>query len=392
MVSQNKSDTGHVGTVQMSIKTNVIRRPNGASIASIILTIEKKNGVGRIVHNMLILFFRISFSDCQFRNYSMLRFISIYLMLFISLGNANAQDNRFRGTEIRYYGTGCMTVQRGESAILTDPYISNIPAIQAALGKVQTDKKYVELYINPGAFRKVKMVVAGHSHYNHLIDLPYLSQYLPLTAPVLLNYAGHQTLSYYQLKHQMVVVNDIAGMNNQLGFWYYSADSTVRAMAFKSEHQPKFDDFISNLSQQREYSSEVKLEPILSSEWPSGNVYSYVIDFLEKDTIGYRMVFMSSGAVEPNGMFPRKLIDEHPVNDVFISGSANLDFDEYPGPLIDLCSPERVFLIHWERSGKKKESQMKAINQEQLDTLKANLFKHYGDGIEVIVPIPLKYY
>lgn len=303
-----------------------------------------------------------------------------------------AQGSGFTGTEIRYYGTGCLTIQRGQTAILTDPYVSNIPAFKASLGKVSTDKDYIDRYINPGALKKVKMVVAGHSHYNHLLDLPYLCKYLPETTPVLLNKAGHQTLAYYELDQQMVVTNDLAGNAQQLGYWYYSTDSTLRAMAFNSEHQPATDGFLSKLSQQREYSTEVMLEPVLSSEWEAGNVYSYIIDFIEKDTIGYRMVFMSSGAVVPNGMFPPKLLNEHPINDLFISGSALLDFEEYPKPIIDLCSPERVFLIHWERSGKKKEEQMKAINEEQLELLKSNLAKHYSDSIKLIIPTPLKYY
>lgn len=318
-----------------------------------------------------------------------LKHILIYLILVLTCANVWAQENRFEGTEVRYYGTGCLTVQRGESAILTDPYVSNLPAVQVSLGKVKTDKKYVDLYINPGTFRKVKMVVAGHSHYNHLLDIPYLSKYLPETTPVLLNHSGKHILSYYQLNQQMVVMNDIAGTDSQLGYWYYSADSTVRTMAFRSKHQPK----MAGLSNQnRVYNSDLSGEPILVSDWQAGNVYSYVVDFLEEDTIGYRMLFMSSGAVDPHGMFPRKLVDEHPINDMFISASAKLEFDDYPGPIIDLCSPERVFLIHWERSGKKKESQMKAIDQKNLDELKAKLFQHYGDGIEIILPIPLSYY
>ena len=127
-------------------------------------------------------------------------------------------------------------------------------------------------------------------------------------------------------------------------------------------------------------------------DWQAGKTYSYLIDFLEDDIITYRILFMSSGAEAPNGMFPRKLVDEHPINDLFISASANLDFDDYPAPLIDLCSPERLFLIHWERSGIHKEAQMKALDQKDLDELKSKLWQRYGDSFEVIVPTPLNYY
>jgi hypothetical protein len=292
-------------------------------------------------------------------------------------------------TEIRYYGTGCLSIQRGETAIITDPYISNLSTLQVSFGKVKTDKKYVELYINPGALRKVKMVVAGNSRYNHLLDLPHISKYISSDTPFLVNHSGKHILSYYQLKQQLVVVNDIAGTDRQEGYWYYSTDGTVRAMAFKSDHQQNLGGFG---SQNRVYSSDVSREPILVSDWQAGNTYSYLIDFLEDDIVTYRMLFMSSGAEAPNGMFPRKLVNEHPINDLFISASAGLDFDDYPAPLIDLCSPERVFLIHWERSGIHKEAQMKALDQKDLDGLKSKLFQLYGDSFEVIVPTPLNYY
>jgi len=46
-------------------------------------------------------------------------------------------------TEIRYYGTGCLTIQRGDDALLTDPYVSNLSSTKVALGKVKTDVDYV---------------------------------------------------------------------------------------------------------------------------------------------------------------------------------------------------------------------------------------------------------
>lgn len=312
----------------------------------------------------------------------------LLLVLFQIVGSCKGQTDSIY-TEIRYYGTGCLSVQRGETAILTDPYISNLSTLQVSLGKVKTDVNYVELYINPAALRKVKMVMVGHSHYNHLLDLPHLLRYIPSETPILLNHTGKHILAYYQLKHQLVVVNDIAGTERQLGYWYYGSDSTVRAMAFNSVHQPKLAGIG---AQDRIYGSDISGEPILVSDWQAGKTYSYVIDFLNDGEVTYRMLFMSSGATAPNGMFPKSLLKEHSINDMFISASAKLEFDEYPRPLIDLCAPERIFLIHWERSGIHKEEQMKALDQNSLDILKAKLQENYGESIEVVVPMPLNYY
>ena len=292
-------------------------------------------------------------------------------------------------TEIRYYGTGCFTVQRGDNVLLTDPFISNPSSTQLMFGKVKTDVDYVEKYINPATFRKVHLVIAGHAHYDHLMDMPYLSKYIPEETPVITNRTAKHILAYYQLPQQSIVVNDIWGTDTQEGYWYYSADGTMRTMAFKSQHPPHFAGI--NFMNKR-YTADLTAEPLLMKDWQEGKTLAFMVDWLEEDSITYRMYFSSSLAKQPFGLFPKSLLDEHPIDDLFISAALFSDFEAAPKPLIDLAQPNRIILMHWENFFRSKEKETKALNQKELNKLISKLKETYGDEMIIIKPEPLNYY
>ncbi|MGB0368209.1 MAG: MBL fold metallo-hydrolase [Flavobacteriales bacterium] len=292
------------------------------------------------------------------------------------------------GTEIRYYGTACLTIYRGGNVLLTDPFISNPTLAQAMFGKVETDVDYVEKYINPATFRKVKMVVSGHSHYDHLLDLPYLCKYIPETTPLIGNQTAKHILSYYQLKQPVVAVNDSLGNAESEGLWHYNADSTMRTMAFRSLHPPHFAGI--NLMNKR-YTQDVVSEPVLMRDWQEGKTVAYLVDWLEEGEIDYRVYFSSSMARKPFGLFPEALLEEKAVDDLFISGALLSEFEDAPKPIIDLTKPKRIFLLHWENFFRSKEKPVKPINEKGLGKLIETIKKEYP-GIEVIKPVPLNYY
>ena len=292
-------------------------------------------------------------------------------------------------TEIRYYGTGCFTIQRGENTLLTDPFVDNPSATRVFFGKVRTDSSYVKQYINPAALRKAKLVVAGHAHYDHLMDMPYLSRFVPDSALIVSNKTAKHILSYYKLPQQMVVVNNGMGTAEKVGEWHYSLDSTMRTMAFKSMHQPQ----MAGINfWKKKYSQDLKAEPTLVSDWQEGQTLSFMVDWLEDSVIGYRMFFMSSIAQAPFGLFPKELLNEKEIDDLFISASASSEYASYPVPIVNLCKPKRIFLIHWENLFRKKDQPFKALDAKGLETMKAELLEKTSSKTEIVIPTPLKYY
>lgn len=292
-------------------------------------------------------------------------------------------------TEIRYYGTGCFTIQRGENTLLTDPFVDNPSSTRVFLGKVRTDTSYVKQYLNPAALRKVKLVVAAHAHYDHLMDMPYLSRFIPDSALIVSNKTAKHILSYYKLPQNLVVVNSGMGTSDKIGEWHYSLDSTMRTMAFRSMHQPQMAGI--NFWKKR-YSHDLEAEPTLVSDWQEGQTVSFMVDWLEDSVIGYRMFFMSTMAKTPFGLFPKELLKEKEIDDLFISASSSSEYESYPGPIVNLCNPKRIFLVHWENLFRKKDQPFKALDAKGLEAMKAALTEKTSPETEIIIPIPLHYY
>lgn len=311
--------------------------------------------------------------------------IAIVLSCIAACFQLQAQEKH---TEIRYYGTACFTIQRGDNVLLTDPFISNPPLAQLMFGKVKTDVAYVEKFINPATFRNVKMVIAGHAHYDHLLDLPYLSKYLSDSTILVGNKTAKHILAYYKLPQPMVVVNDSLGTDSTLGKWIYSADSTMRTMAFKSMHPPHFAGL--NLLNKR-YASDLKSEPLLMADWQEGKTVAYLVDWIKEGIIAYRAYFSSSLAKAPFGLFPKEIIAQRKVDDMFLSAALFNDFDKAPKPHIDLVQPKRILLMHWENFFRSKEKSTKPIDASALQKLLTQLKTNYPT-IEVIQAQPLQYY
>jgi hypothetical protein len=317
-----------------------------------------------------------------------IKFNSAFILTCLLAANAWAQEDSIY-TEIRYYGTGCFTIQRGDNALLTDPFISNPSSAQVMFGRVKTDEDYVDLYLNTGTFRKVKMVVSGHSHYDHLMDMPFLSKYIPKETTVVLNKTGKHILSWYKLPQPLVVANDSLGSSESEGKWIYNDEGTMRVMAFRSQHPPHFAGM--NLMNKR-YTQDVLTEPVMMNDWQEGKTMAFIVDWIEEDTIAYRIYFSSSLAKSPFGQFPRKLLEEHPIDDLFISAALFDEFEKAPKPIIDLCQPKRIILMHWENFFRSKEKEPKALNEKELEILMTRLQKEYGSRMTIIKPEPLNYY
>ena len=292
-------------------------------------------------------------------------------------------------TEIRYYGTACFTIQRGESVLLTDPFVSNPSAGKVMFGKVKTDEDYVNKYINPATLGKTKLVVSGHAHYDHLMDFPHLSKYIPNATPLVANQTAKHILSYYDLPQPIVVMNDSLGTNERSGVWTYSVDSTMRTMAFKSMHPPHIAGL--NLMNKR-YTEDLVAEPVLASDWQEGKTMAFMVDWLEGDSITYRIYFSSSLAQQPFGLFPKVLLDEHPIDDLFISAILVRKYEDAPKPLIDLAKPKRIILMHWENLFRSKENEVEPMKEKEFDSLFKRLNEEYGNTTTIIKAVPLNYY
>ena len=146
-----------------------------------------------------------------------------------------AQRNRL-GLQIQFYGVGCFRISYNGFDVLSDPFFSYLPFSQVAFGKIQSDPKQVDPYLPQ--LQNVKMVVVGHNHYDHNLDLAYITPHLHAQAVI----AGSKTLKHtfapLNLNRNIVDVNSYVAQHKEMGKWYYHPNGQIRILPILSLAKP----------------------------------------------------------------------------------------------------------------------------------------------------------
>lgn len=262
--------------------------------------------------------------------------------------------------QIGFFGVASFLFEYKGRAVLTDPFISNPPARKVLFGKIRTDTALVDKYTPPSDLAKVNMVVVGHAHYDHLMDLPYMASHIPASAKFCGSRTMKHTLAAAKLPQQSISMNDIAADSLNIGQWIYSNDSMIRIMAGLSTHPPHF---LKVILYEGPYTRDLEKMPLKTRHWKCGQTFSFMIDFLDNDKkdIAYRIFFQSSGAEPKQGFFPESVIHQKKP-DVAVFGIAN-DHEQkvYPYEAVNFMQPDIIFVAHWENFMRAKEKPYKTV-------------------------------
>lgn len=332
----------------------------------------------------------------------MCRVFRLFLPLIIALMAAGcASDRQFMrsvmqpsqmpddGLRLRYFGTGCMVLEHQGKALFTDPFVSNPKALRSLAGKVSTDTAYVNRFLRPADLSNVRMVISGHAHYDHLMDLPYLSQWMPQDAVVCTNSTAKHIMATYEVGQPLCVVDSLATDSLSIGQWVYAADSSVRTMAIRSMHPPQ----VAGIHLMRgSYASDLSQRPERIYDWLQGRTHAFLVDFMEAGRPTYRIYFSSSMASAPFGLFPQQLLAEKPVDAVFLGAAGDRDPLLYPAPILQLTRPARVYLIHWESFFRSKDRKAKAIGRRALRRFYEEVKAQLPPEVPIVVTLPLRQY
>ena len=87
--------------------------------------------------------------------------------------------------EITYLGASGFLIERDgdDFAVLTAPFFSN-PKITSILGPIYPNKKEIDRGLENTSLDNVKVILVGHAHYDHLMDVPYVVKKIKEQNPV----------------------------------------------------------------------------------------------------------------------------------------------------------------------------------------------------------------
>lgn len=285
--------------------------------------------------------------------------------------------------KVDFLGTTSFGVQYKNTLLLTDPFVSNPPMKKTSFGKIGSDTLVVNRMYNRLDLENTKAVVVGHGHYDHLLDLPYLTGKLPGDAVIYGSQTTRSIVSACQPAQDIVAVNSFVGSTTAPGSWFYSADSTIRIMPFESDHLAHFMgiELYSGC-----YCDTLDAVPVKAKHWRCGMVISYLVDFMDDERIAWRLFIHSSSPRTDAGLVYKPLLVEKPI-DITLSSVA-LHSEDYVAKVSRLYQPKAVFMTHWENFFRPQEPPYKSVSRSNINKSYAILRDSINAETALILPEP----
>ena len=282
--------------------------------------------------------------------------------------------------EITYLGVSGFLIRHGANAILTAPSFTN-PSFWRTFFPfipVSPDAPFVRSMMMRERLDGISAMLVGHSHYDHLLDVPYVAM---LLSPDVKLYGGptmKNTLwPVAPLRDRLVPLQGAAvGDSGRAGTWFPTASSRIRFMALKSNHPPNILIGPFPYTYARGNVDEPRRSlPRTTRGWKLGETYAYLIDIMGDDGRPVFRIFYQDAAAEPeHAMLPPLAPGDRKDVDVAIICAGNADYaTAYPSLLLRELKPRHVIVGHWEDFFRKRTPKHRSITFSNNDRLAAQL-------------------
>jgi hypothetical protein len=248
---------------------------------------------------------------------------------------------------IQYLGTGGYLFRFGTNALLTPPFYSNFSLLRVGFTPLSSKRKKIEQHLPD--LTGVSAVLVGHSHYDHLLDLPHVLRFASDSPVVFGNSSNMIRLLAGTVTNDLVNVEEISGSyerNGRQGKWLTNRNGSIRFMALASMHAP-------HLGRVKLFSGDVEHrgEPHSAWGWKDGHTFAYIIDFLDKQGPVLRVLYQDSAVDGTRYGFLPDFDDpaDHRRPDLAILCLASFrNVEGYPKAYLDNVQPDKILIGHWE--------------------------------------------
>lgn len=95
---------------------------------------------------------------------------------------------------VRYLGAGGLYVEWRGEGLLTGPFFSNPDLVEVATGRIRTRRGEIVRGLRGVPVARVGAILVGHSHYDHLGDVPFVAERFARRARIYVNDWGRRVL------------------------------------------------------------------------------------------------------------------------------------------------------------------------------------------------------
>ena len=271
------------------------------------------------------------------------------------------------GLHIDFFGVTCFLLQWRNTAVLIDPFWTYLPLMKVGFGKTISDPNQVDKYLPK--LSNVESVLVGHSHYDHVLDLPYVAPHLAPGTEVFANQTLAHTLAPMNLPLTFRPVNQMVSTPENQGTWSVANQCRVRILPILSGHPNNYA-FIhvwkDRITQDRTTS------PTKASHFQEGITLAFLVDFMAADgeSIVHRVYVQTSSRGWPDGYFPKSILDEKTVDVALLAmDCANIESKGHDS-IIDFIEPKTVLFCHWENFFRSKDQKPREIVKVDVAELK----------------------
>ena len=266
---------------------------------------------------------------------------------------------------VQYLGVGGFLVSRGrEDVLLTAPLYSNPSLVEYLLDHdLRPDTDLIDRFL-PEDAAQARAILSGHSHYDHLLDAPYVALHHAKKAAIYASRTTDHLLARLRGSFpggDVVPLDELAWDNGREapGQWI-QLTSRLRFTAIRSEHADQavlsvpFGSAVPFHLARGKVHDDLEALPQRGSQWAEGTVFAFVIDFLDdRGGIAFRIYYQDSGTNPPQGFIPSALLPPYPDGRhadlaILCVGGEFRRLDRHPERIIANTRPRYVLLAHWE--------------------------------------------
>lgn len=253
---------------------------------------------------------------------------------------------------LRYLGAGGLYVGWRGEGLLVGPFFSNPDLLEVVFGRLRWRRGEIARGLRGVPTGRVGAILAGHSHYDHLGDVPFIARRFARRARLYLNQSGRNSLEPFpDLVERTTVLEEGQGR------WVPLVDATGRPLPFRlravpSNHAPHFGPVTLWTGD-----AESKERPWTRRRYGAlraGQPFALVLDLLaaaEADApVRFRILVHDSAADagKAAGGIPPPDLEGVPYDLAMLcTASAHL-VEAYPEALLEAIRPAHVLVTHYE--------------------------------------------
>ncbi len=253
---------------------------------------------------------------------------------------------------VRYLGAGGLYIGWRGEALLTGPFFSNPGLWRSGLGRIRPNPEAIRRGLEGMPTGTVGAVLAGHSHHDHIADLPWVAEKLKGDVSFYLNRSGANALEGFPALgppgRRIKVLEELKEG------WTRLSTASGKALPFRMLALPSH--HANHLGPIKLFRGETRTgrspSRLRNRHLKEGQTYAFVLDLLgaeeEGSPVRFRIYYQDAAAKTPQGFPPEGGEGEHPYDLAVVCMASAQWVKPYPDDLLRALKPRHVLVTHYE--------------------------------------------